>query len=108
MSTRPAAAQLAALKPELIQVALTPFQQNGLDERFERHAPELDTLDGVTTQVVRQLNAEERSHEVKMQQLQNAIERKNLLGAALTAAVRRYAGASSAQARSALSGRRHA
>lgn len=68
--------RLAALKPELIEVALTPFQQRALDERFERHAHELETLDSVTTQVVRQLNAEERALEGAIQQFQNVIERR--------------------------------
>ena len=68
--------RLGSLRPELLTVALTPFQQRALDERYGRHEHELETLDSVTTQVVRQLNSEERAHEGKIQQLQNVIERR--------------------------------
>lgn len=68
----------AALKLELVLVALTPFQQRGLDERYGRHIHSLtlETLDDITRSVDKLLTSEEHGHANRILQLQNAIERR--------------------------------
>lgn len=68
----------AGLRQELLGVALTPRQLDGLDERYARYLPDLalDSLDNATTQVVRGINADEREVTTLMQSLEHAIERR--------------------------------
>jgi uncharacterized protein YPO0396 len=66
------------LRHELLDVALTPHQLAGLNERYAKYLPDLalDTLDNATTQVVRGINADEREVTTRIQNLIHAIERR--------------------------------
>ncbi|MET3605806.1 uncharacterized protein YPO0396 [Sphaerotilus sulfidivorans] len=66
------------LRPELLRVELTPFQQSGLDERYARYLPDMtwETVDNATTQVVRGINADEREASQHILQLEHGIERR--------------------------------
>lgn len=66
------------LKQELLSVALTPHQEQGLDERYAKYKADLtlDTLDNATTQVVRGINADEKEVSTQIQNLVHSIERR--------------------------------
>ncbi|WP_373925016.1 ATP-binding protein [Duganella vulcania] len=68
--------QHTGLREELLSVALTPHQLEGLDARYEKYLPDLtvEKLDNATTQVVRSINADEREVDGKIQNLVHAIE----------------------------------
>lgn len=70
--------RIDVLKPELLSVELTPFQKQGLDERYRKYLPDMtwETLDNSTTQVVRGLNADEREVGERILQLENSVERR--------------------------------
>lgn len=70
--------RLGRLKPELLSVALTPHQQVGLDERFQKYSAdfELETLDNAVMQVIRGLSIEERDLDRQISQLSASIERR--------------------------------
>jgi len=67
--------ELARLFPH---VAVTPVQRDALDVRFAKTARDvtIESLDQVTTLVVRGLGAEERALELQMNDLKNSIERR--------------------------------
>lgn len=70
--------RLSTLKTELLSVALTPHQQAGLDNRFQKYSADIgmENLDSATTQVIRALNLEERNLIEQMTQLKVSIERR--------------------------------
>ncbi|MBX9611264.1 MAG: ATP-binding protein [Burkholderiales bacterium] len=77
--------QLAQCEGKLLEVArlyphvaVTPVQRDALDMRFTKTAKEvtIESLDQVTTLVVRGLGAEERALELQMNDLRNNIERR--------------------------------
>ena len=67
---------LTGLRQELLDVALTPYQLAGLNERYAKYLPEmtLESLDNATTQVVRGINSDEREVAARIQELVRAIE----------------------------------
>ncbi len=69
---------LNELRAELLNVALTPHQKVGLDERYGRYAQgvDLERLDAATTQVIRGINADEREHAERIGELRTSIERR--------------------------------
>jgi uncharacterized protein YPO0396 len=75
-------AQIGKLQGALIplqhrpQVALTPTQRSGLDERFARisHPLDLEALNDIVRQMERAMSKEERDLDLRMADLRNAIE----------------------------------
>ena len=67
---------LAALRAEVVSIALTPMQQAGLDERFALLGKPvtLKSLDGLTTNVVQGIAADDKVLQARMAKLKNAIE----------------------------------
>lgn len=77
--------QIAQCEGKLVEVArlfphvvVTPVQRDALDVRFAKTAKDvmIESLDQVTTQVVRSLGVEERALELQMNDLKNNIERR--------------------------------
>lgn len=70
--------RIESLRIEFLMVELTPFQRQGLDERYARYLPDMswETLDNATTQVVRGINADEREVSSRIKDLENSIERR--------------------------------
>lgn len=68
-------AEVARLYPH---VAVTPVQKDALDVRFAKTGKDvtIESLDQVTTLVVRGLGVEERALELQMNDLKNSIERR--------------------------------
>jgi len=68
---------LAGLAEERLSITLTSTQLSGLDERFARSARalSLESLDALTTEVVRGLGAEIAALELEMAELRTRIER---------------------------------
>ncbi len=67
---------LDTLRNEAVIVRLTPTQEQGLAPRFAASKRELtlETLEGITTDVVRALGEETRSHELRAANLKHEIE----------------------------------
>jgi uncharacterized protein YPO0396 len=66
------------LSCELLTVELTPTQRAGLEERFGRTAKPiaLETLDSLTTDVVRSIEQELKALDLHMSELRNEVERR--------------------------------